>query len=87
MKEVGIRELKNSLSAYLRAVREGESVVVTDRGIPVARIIPAGISRELAALIAQGRVSWSGERFDPPRRPVEAKPGPALSEYISEDRR
>jgi prevent-host-death family protein len=40
MKTVNIGELKNQLSAYLRYVRSGEEVVVRDRGIPVARILP-----------------------------------------------
>jgi len=34
---VGIRELKLHLSHYLALVRRGESIVVTDRGNPVAR--------------------------------------------------
>lgn len=38
--EVGIRELKSHLSQYLAKVRAGEVVVVTDRGEPVARIVP-----------------------------------------------
>src|SRR2546425_1226103 len=35
---VGIRDLKSGLSAYLRRVRRGEALLVTDRGEPVARI-------------------------------------------------
>ena len=42
MKSVGIRELKNRLSEYLRRVRSGESVLVTDRGEVVAEILPPG---------------------------------------------
>ncbi|MEE9472252.1 MAG: type II toxin-antitoxin system prevent-host-death family antitoxin [Gemmatimonadota bacterium] len=42
MKAVGIRELKNSLSAYLRMVRRGEELLVTDRGTVVAEIRPPG---------------------------------------------
>lgn len=38
MKEVGIRELKNRLSEYIRQVREGEVIVVTDRGEVVAEL-------------------------------------------------
>lgn len=41
MKKVGIAELKAHLSGHLRAVKEGETVVVLDRGTPVARIVPA----------------------------------------------
>jgi antitoxin (DNA-binding transcriptional repressor) of toxin-antitoxin stability system len=42
MKTVGIRELKNRLSEYLRQVRLGENVLVTDRGEVVAEISPPG---------------------------------------------
>ncbi len=42
MRTVGIRELKNSLSEYLRRVRAGESVLVTDRGEIVAELTPPG---------------------------------------------
>jgi prevent-host-death family protein len=49
MKTVGVRELKNSLSEYLRRVRAGESVLVTDRGEVVAELAPPG---------AQTRDSW-----------------------------
>ncbi len=38
MQRVGIRELKNHLSEYLRLVAGGESIVVTDHGRPVAEI-------------------------------------------------
>jgi len=42
MKTVGIRELKNRLSEYLRKVRSGESLLVTDRGEVVAEFSPPG---------------------------------------------
>lgn len=42
MKAVGVRELKNRLSEYLRAVRSGEQVLVTDRGEVVAELRPPG---------------------------------------------
>ena len=42
MQTVGVRELKNRLSAFLRQVRSGESVLVTDRGDVVAEISPPG---------------------------------------------
>jgi prevent-host-death family protein len=87
MIEVGIRELKNSLSSYLRRVRQGETVVVTDRGVPVARVIPAGMPEHIANLMAEGRISWSGKRFVPPQRVPRLTLGPPLSDYIAEDRR
>jgi len=41
MKTVGLRELKNHLSEYVRHVRDGETVTVTDRGEVVAELVPA----------------------------------------------
>ncbi len=38
MKAVGVRELKNRLSEYLRAVKRGERVLITDRGQVVAEL-------------------------------------------------
>jgi antitoxin (DNA-binding transcriptional repressor) of toxin-antitoxin stability system len=42
MNSVGLRELKNSLSAYVRRVRAGEVVAITDRGEVVAELGPPG---------------------------------------------
>lgn len=42
MKSVGLRELKNRLSEYVREVRSGEAVLVTDRGEVVAELIAPG---------------------------------------------
>ncbi len=59
MREMGVRELKQSLSATLRAVGRGEQVRVTLRGRPLADIVPAGaaaVDDRLRALVASGRV-------------------------------
>jgi len=42
VKVVGLRELKNRLSEYVRQVRRGEEVLVTDRGAVVAELGPPG---------------------------------------------
>jgi prevent-host-death family protein len=42
MKIVGIRQLKDKLSNYIKSAREGEVVLVTDRGEAVAEICPLG---------------------------------------------
>jgi len=39
---VGLRELKNRLSEYIREVRSGEGMLVTDRGEVVAELLPSG---------------------------------------------
>jgi prevent-host-death family protein len=40
MKEAGIREARQNLSALIEDVRKGHEITITDRGRPVARLIP-----------------------------------------------
>jgi prevent-host-death family protein len=47
MKTATVSRLKASLSEYLAGVREGESLIVTDRGRPAAKIIPCAAGREI----------------------------------------
>jgi prevent-host-death family protein len=42
MRSVGLRELKNRLSEFVRQVRSGDGVLVTDRGEVVAELLPPG---------------------------------------------
>jgi len=59
MREIGVRELKQSLSETLRAVGRGEQVRVTLRGRPLADIVPAGAAAgddRLRELVANGRL-------------------------------
>lgn len=63
MKRVGVRDLKDNLSRHLRAVAEGETILVTDRGRVVAEVRPAGFlssgddseDARLQKLIREGR--------------------------------
>jgi len=52
MHAVGIRELKNKLSHYVRLVEAGESVLVTHRGAVVAELGPPGRGRERCGVVA-----------------------------------
>ncbi|MCC7462829.1 MAG: type II toxin-antitoxin system Phd/YefM family antitoxin [Gammaproteobacteria bacterium] len=52
MKTVGVRDLKNRLSEYLRHVRLGERVLVTDRGEVVAELLPPGVGQSDPSLPA-----------------------------------
>ncbi len=55
---VGIRALRQNLSVYLRRIHRGERFEVTDRGRPVALLVPlAGNESPLQKLIAQGRAT------------------------------
>lgn len=60
MREIGVRELKESLSETLRAVSRGEQIRVTLRGRAVADLVPAGAAAQddrLRELVAAGRVT------------------------------
>ncbi len=87
---VGVRELKNRLSWFLRHVQEGHDVIVTDRGRPVAVLRPVTgnlriLTQEqhLAALAARG-VLHLGTGFE--ARAPRGKPGPSLSAAVLRDR-
>lgn len=55
MLTIGVRELRRDASKWLARVRAGETIVVTDRGRPVARLAPIVPEQGYAALLADGR--------------------------------
>lgn len=62
---VGVRELRQNLSVYLRRVQKGESLVVTDHGRPVARLTPLPASVDvLERLAGDGRVIMPSRSID-----------------------
>ncbi len=88
MREIGVRELKRSLSATLRAVARGEQVRVTLRGAPVADIVPAGApvaDDRLRELVAAGRVVPPA-RARPRRAPKLAEPRRSASALVLSER-
>lgn len=54
MIRANISELRNGLSAYLRTVRRGESVLILDRDVPVARLTPV----DGAAAVREERTAY-----------------------------
>ena len=92
MRTVGSRELKNRLGRYLGFVGRGETIIVTDRGKPVARLVPPEPEPEttysvedlLKRLEAEGHLRRGTRPF---RRfkPIHVK-GKPISQMILEDR-
>lgn len=87
---IGIRALKNDLSRWIARVRGGQELLVTDRGRPVARLVPVDQVGGLDALVAAGLVQPAPER----RRDARIRPrvrlrgkGPTLSDYVLRGRR
>ena len=83
--EVGIRELRADLSRWIKRVRAGEEIVVTDRGEAVARILPLDGRRKIDELIAKGLVTPApNPQPGPPPEPI--KGDPPLSPFVIEGR-
>jgi prevent-host-death family protein len=93
MKTATVTEAKNGLSALLDQVKAGESFLITDRGRPIARVVPiveledpdGRLERlERAGILRRGAETLSDEFFTgpipQPTRPIEA------SQYIVEER-
>ena len=89
---VGIRKLRDELTRHLGRVRRGKRIVVTDRGKPVAVLMPYRQDKEssrqsrLQALLAGGHVAPAEKPFllNPP---LAKGRGTLPSALISEDRR
>jgi prevent-host-death family protein len=87
---VAVKELKSRLSEYLRRVRAGERLTITDRGEPVAEIYPLGRHRKsgaqrLADLADAGEVTLPRGRG---LRDIEPMPlrGRSIAGTLLEDR-
>jgi len=54
---VGIRELRDHLSAYLERVKAGESLTITEHGRPIARLIGSALPAGLVEMLARGEAT------------------------------
>jgi prevent-host-death family protein len=96
MRDVGIRELKAQLSRVVREVEEGETVIVTDRGRPIAEIRPVTVAPPaeehpgLLKMAREGRLVLPQVRNHPglyarPRRPL-GRLHPTVAELLDAGR-
>ncbi len=86
MRSIGLKELKAHLSEYVNRCRDGERIVITDRGREVAVLVPLSDSRKtMNKLREAGRVKWNGGK---PKglRGIKVR-GKPVSETMLEDRR
>lgn len=87
--QVGVRELRDQLSTYLDRARDGETIEVTDRGTPVAMLVPIPEERRRLAELIEGGVirppkkPWSPHGW----QPLPPTPGvPLASEILDQQR-
>lgn len=89
MATVGVWELKNRLSEFLRRVGDGERITITDRGRPVAVLAPVTETPEdeaLMKMVRAGLARWSGGKPEGGRRRPRIR-GTPLSTTVIEGRR
>ena len=89
MRSIGIRELRQNASKYLRLVREGETIQVTDRGEPIAMITPCRDEPDrIEQLRREGKIHGPEKPFDLSSIvPVEPREGaPSVAEMLDESR-
>jgi prevent-host-death family protein len=88
-RRIGIRELKSKLSECVREVRSGGTIVVTEHGRPVARMIAdaSSLHDRLEALSNTGGILWSGRRLKPTKPVARVRRGrKTVADLISENR-
>ncbi len=92
MIHVGVKDLKNHLSRYLKKAHAGETIRVTDRGEVIA--VVTGIApqtspllKTLHHLIDGERYHWNGRKPRGLSQRPPLTPGPTLADLIAEDRR
>jgi antitoxin (DNA-binding transcriptional repressor) of toxin-antitoxin stability system len=85
---VGTRELKSRLSAYLRKVKSGQTITVTEHDVAIGQIIPlkSSLAERLHAMVQSGIAEWDGGKI-PPYRPKAVNHGKGqISDLVVEGR-
>lgn len=87
---VGSRELKNRLGTYLRRVRKGETLRISDRGEVIAQLSPvqpanSSFETRLQQAALEGFLTLPKRKGFTPFDPIKSS-GPSLSQTIIEDR-
>lgn len=91
MRSIGVRELRQQASRYLREVEQGETIEVTDRGRPIARLVPLPRAGTLQRLESSGRLTSAVDdvlELGPPMTPAAGVPlpGEALAAIRADER-
>ena len=85
--DVPVSTLRAELSSWIERAKAGEDVVVTERGIPVARILPVGSAPLLDQLTQRGLLSKPSAARPKARGTTRAKSTGSVSELVGEQRR
>jgi len=89
MVSIGVRELKAQLSQQLKRVEAGARVTITDRGRPIALLVPVDPQPDLGWLwrmVKEGKAAWNGGKPRGLNPPLPGK-GKPTSQIVIENRR
>ena len=86
--DIAVSELRAHLSEYLDRVRAGDEVVITDRGVPIARLLGLTATATLERLVADGVIARAAT---PPRPKAAGRPRPRprrpVADLVGDQRR
>ena len=85
---IGVREIRQDASTILSRVEEGEEFIVTNRGVPIARLIPMEMDDEqlIDEMIANGEIlEADGNLWDLPL-PTHKVKGKSATQQLIEER-
>ena len=85
---VGVRDLKANLSACLRRIKSGKTLIITERGKPVARLSPveATLEEKLQEGVRSHLWEWNGKKWKPSRLKPRTRGKAMVSDLLLEDR-
>ena len=85
--DVAISALRAELSSWIERVRDGDEVVITDRGTPVARLVPVTTAALLDQLVEQGVLSKARADRPSARAATRVRARGSVADLVSEQRR
>lgn len=86
--DVAVTEFRAHLSEWLARVRDGDEIVVTDRGLPVARVLGVDVAANLERLTQEGVIARPHEPVRPiARGRTRPRPKRPVADRVSELRR
>jgi len=95
MDRIGVRELRQNASVYLERVKDGESIEITQRGVPIAVLSPSPATSTYDRLVAEGTlipaksslVEWLKDHPPAPAVPGEPTLGEVLQQLRDDEYR
>ena len=87
-RRMGIRELKSKLSQCVRDVKSGATIVVTEHGRRVARLVPEAdsLDERIERLRNAGSIQWSGRRLGSTKPAVRVRGRRSVADILIENR-